>query len=503
MATIVKDPAAADVPAGVPANRDRLFLASCVALIVTAMTFAIRAGILNELQVDFALDNSQLGWVNSMAFFGFPIAMLVGGLVYNTVGPRIMMWIAFGCHVLGLGLTIVAGGFLGLLVSTFFIGFANGSVEAACNPMIADMYPDKRTEMLNKFHVWFPGGIVIGSLVAQSFGTILPVVSWQVLIAVMFIPTVIYGVLILGQEFPRSLNIEADTGSNVAALLTPLFLFIGVCMLFTAASEFATTQWVEKILGGSGAQPILVLALVSGVMAVGRYFGGPYVHRFSTGGVLLASAILTTVGIYLLSTLVGSALYFAAFIFALGVCFFWPNMIATTSVYTPRTGALGMSVIGGFGMLSMVILNPIIGGWLDEASSRPGVVTAAMQANDPSFTDTGAIYAAATAAKAARDSVEKVQKDLIRAREMPDFITYAANASVENLGITDADEIEEARERAIKAAEVVAGREVLSFINFIPLIAIGLLAALFFWTRGIRPATAEVATAIPTPASAR
>ncbi|MEL6142543.1 MAG: MFS transporter, partial [Bacteroidota bacterium] len=194
-------------------NRDRLFWASCIALIVTAMTFAIRAGILTDLAKDFSLTDAQLGHINSMAFYGFPVAMMIGGLIYNNVGPKIMMWVAFISHLLGLVLTMTAGGFWGLMISTFFIGFANGSVEAACNPLIADMYPDKQTTMLNKFHVWFPGGIVVGSVVAYiltQFGA-----SWQILIASMLIPTAVYAFLIIGQKFPKSQNIVSDTSKNI------------------------------------------------------------------------------------------------------------------------------------------------------------------------------------------------------------------------------------------------------------------------------------------------
>ena len=107
-------------------NRSRLFNASCIALVVTSMTFAIRAGILGQLGTDFGLTDTQLGYVNSMAFWGFPLATIIGGLLYNTIGPKNMMYIAFICHLLGLILTITAGGFIGLLVSTFLIGFANG-----------------------------------------------------------------------------------------------------------------------------------------------------------------------------------------------------------------------------------------------------------------------------------------------------------------------------------------------------------------------------------------
>ena len=225
-------------------NNSRLFNASCIALVVTAMTFAIRAGILNQLNIDFQLTDYQLGWVNSMAFLGFPIAMMVGGLLYNTVGPRKLMWVAFIGHLIGLLLTIFAMGFWTLIISTFFIGFANGAVEAACNPMIADMYPKNKTTMLNKFHVWFPGGIVIGALVS-NFMTGMDM-GWQLQIAIMLIPTVIYGFLIFGQEFPETQDLESNTSENIKALASPLFIFMAICMTLTATSELGTQQWVSE-----------------------------------------------------------------------------------------------------------------------------------------------------------------------------------------------------------------------------------------------------------------
>lgn len=344
-------------------NKNKVFLAACVALIVTSMTFAIRAGILKQLGVDFAITNKELGWINSMAFLGFPIAMLVGGLLYNTLGAKKLMTIAFICHILGLVLTIYAGGFWTLIISTFFIGFANGSVEAACNPMIADMYTNNRTAMLNKFHVWFPGGLVIGSLVSKFMTD--GGMGWQLQIATMLIPTLIYGYLVFSQKFPQSENIESNTSENIKALANPLFIFMLLCMTLTATSEFIPQQWVETILGSSGASPMLVLALVTGIMALGRFFAGPIVHKLNPIGVLWMSAIITAIAIYFMSVASGSMVYVAAALFALGVCYFWPTMIGFISEYTSKTGALGMSLVGGAGMFATSIWNPIIGSRLD------------------------------------------------------------------------------------------------------------------------------------------
>ncbi|WP_100610003.1 MFS transporter [Confluentibacter lentus] len=359
-------------------NKNKIFLAACISLVVTSMTFAIRAGILTQLGTDFEISNEKLGWINSMAFLGFPLAMIIGGLLYNSIGAKKLMTVAFICHILGLILTIYAGGFWTLIISTFFIGFANGSVEAACNPMIADMYTNNRTAMLNKFHVWFPGGLVIGALVSQLMTS--NGMGWQMQIAVMLIPTLIYGYLVFSQKFPEGDNIESNTSQNIKALANPLYIFILLCMSLTAVSEFIPQQWVEKILGSSGASPMLVLALVTGIMALGRFFAGPIVHKLNPIGVLWMSAITTTVAIYLMSIADGALIYAAAALFALGVCYFWPTMIGFISEYTSKTGALGMSLVGGMGMFATSIWNPIIGSMLDtekQSALASGLVGAA------------------------------------------------------------------------------------------------------------------------------
>ena len=360
--------------ASLPAQR--LFLLSCIGLTVTAMTFAIRAGMLNDLGTEFSLTKEQLGWTAAMAFIGFPAATVIGGLIYNSIGPRLIMIVAFFGHLLGLTLTIFAGGFWGLIISTFLVGFANGAVEAACNPMIAAMYKDNKTTMLNKFHVWFPGGIVVGSLAALAVKALFagdgrP--TWQLEIAVMIVPTLIYGWMVFTTKFPdvqADKSDETDTGKNLMAMFSPLFLLIAALMTITATTELGTQQWVGSLLESSGANPLVILAIVTGLMAVGRYFAGPLVHALNPIGVLLFSAIVTTVGVFLLSIATGGMTYLAAVVFAIGVCYFWPTMIGFVSEYLSETGALGMSIVGGAGMLGLSMWTPVIGRWIDSATAK-------------------------------------------------------------------------------------------------------------------------------------
>ena len=359
-----------------PANR--LFVLSCIALTVTAMTFAIRAGMLTAdgLGGEFGLNARELGWTASMAFIGFPAATVIGGLIYNSVGPRLIMIVAFLGHLLGLTLTIFAGGFMGLIISTFFVGFANGAVEAACNPMIANMYEDNKTTMLNKFHVWFPGGIVVGALAALAIQNLFggdgrP--TWQLEIAVMLIPTLIYGWMVFTTKFPdvrEDTTDQTNTGKNLAAMFSnPLFYVIAALMTVTATTELGTQQFIGSLLGASGANPLVILAIVTGLMAVGRFFAGPLVHAINPTGVLLFSAVVSALGVFLLSVSTGGMTYLAAIVFAIGVCYFWPTMIGFVAEYLPDTGALGLSVVGGVGMVGLALWTPVLGGWIDDAEA--------------------------------------------------------------------------------------------------------------------------------------
>ncbi|MDG1803917.1 MFS transporter, partial [Flavicella sp.] len=231
-------------------NKNRLFLASCLALITTAMTFAIRA----RLETVFGpegvgLTLEQIGYAFTPAFWGFTLAMIIGGPLVDTLGIKKITWIAFVTHAIGIVWTLLATSMTSLFIATLFVGIGNGMVEAALNPMIASMYSENKTKMLNRFHVWFPGGIVIGSLAGYIIMDVMGL-GWQAMVSVLFIPVMIYGVLFYGQKFPLTERVQLGISKEkmVSSLGKPLFLFMVFCMFLTAASELGTTQRIESLL---------------------------------------------------------------------------------------------------------------------------------------------------------------------------------------------------------------------------------------------------------------
>ena len=221
------------------------------------------------------------------------------------------------------------------------------------------------SKMMNRLHMWFPGGIVIGALLSKFMTD--RGLSWETQIWVIMIPTLIYGYLFFGKTWPKAkTQEESSLAENLKAMGTPLFVFMLFSMVLTAITEFGPQQWVGLILAKSGAEPMLILALVTGLMAVARYFGGDIVKKFDQTGVFLGSSVLATIGIFLFSTQTGSMAYVAAIFYALGVAYFWPNMLGFIAEKIPNSGAIGLSIIGAVGMFSSSIFQPIIGGWIDS-----------------------------------------------------------------------------------------------------------------------------------------
>jgi MFS family permease len=347
-----------------------------MALIVTAMTFAIRA----RLELVFGpegvgLTLAQVGWAFTPAFWGFTLAMMFGGPLIDKIGMKSMVWLAFITHAIGIVGTLFAYDQVSLFSATLAVGIGNGLVEAVCNPLVASMYAKNKTTMLNRFHVWFPGGIVIGSLVGYFVMDQMGL-NWEVMVATLFVPLIAYGILFAGQQFPRTERVEMGVsyGGMWGAVATPLFLIIAFCMLLTASTELGTNQRVETLLSDAGVSGLLVLALVSGIMALGRSFAGPVIHRLSTTGVLLASAIISCIGLLFLSAATGATIYLAAVVYAIGITFFWPTMLGFVAEYIPESGALGLSIMGGLGMLTITLVLPQIGNIMDDGATGSEVL---------------------------------------------------------------------------------------------------------------------------------
>lgn len=357
-------------------NPSRLFLLSCVSLITAAFVFSIRGAIIPELVTTFGLSNETVNTAAGAAFLGFALTVFIGSPACDWVGMGRLLFLAGVLHVVGTLGTIFTrelsgplGAYNVLWGSMFTVGLAHGLVEAVINPLAATLYPEDKTHKLNVLHAWWPGGLVLGGLIAPGLGAL--GFGWQVKLAVILIPAAVYLFLLIGQPFPSTERVASgvSSASMFREALNPLFLGFLFCMILTASTELAPNQLLETLSQTVGMSGSLLLSYVSGLMFVLRFFAGPVAHKLSPVGLLWVSSLLSGIGLFALSYSTSPvAAMFAATIFALGICYIWPTMLGVTTELFPKGGALLMGLMATFGNIAIQFVLPLMGRVTDDAT---------------------------------------------------------------------------------------------------------------------------------------
>lgn len=348
------------------------------------MVFSIRGDVLDSLGSDFHLNRQQTGVLLSPAFWGFTVSVLIGGSLVDFFGMRrLLMMSGFG-YVAAILAIIFAPkptgpvtpyysdtGFLILYASMMTLGLAQGLVEGVINPLCAALYPSDKTRRLNVLHAWWPGGLIIGGLIAVAMTAAR--LGWQLKMATILITAGAYLVMIRRQEFPPTERVAAGVPASrmVRETARPMFMLLWVCMWMTAATELGPDQWVGSLITSlTGMQGILILVYTAGIGFALRFFGGSLSHYLSPMGLLAICALLSALGLYGLSLASSvTQVFAAATLFGVGKAFFWPVMLGVTSERFPKGGALLLAIMGGTGNLAVAFVLPIMGQRYDEAGA--------------------------------------------------------------------------------------------------------------------------------------
>jgi MFS family permease len=444
-------------------DRKRLFLGCVVSLVATAFGFAVRAAILGDWRGEFNLSQEQIGYLLGAGLFPFAISIILFSLIVDRIGNGVSMAIAFTLHVVSAIITLAAPlalaapgaspeevqagqrlGFALLYIGTFIFALGNGTVEAVVNPVTATLYDREKTRYLNILHAGWPGGLVLGGLLAIAVSFVdpgsVPGRLWQWQMGLVLLPTVAYGVLLFRQHFPVQERVAANVpyfdmlkefgagscfvvsfflvaalnqilvilgvpsfgmGTQLGLALAPtvlfalyvksfgrpMFVILLLVMVLLATTELGTDSWIADIMRtvlGSPTLGTLFLVWTSLIMFVLRFFAGPIVDRISPLGLLAASALIGAIGLLWLSQAGTGAgvLFVAATFYGLGKTFFWPTTLGVVSEQYPKGGALMLNAIAGVGMISVgTIGNPAIGALQDNA------FTAEIRTADPALAE--------------------------------------------------------------------------------------------------------------------
>jgi MFS family permease len=516
---------------GIVPNAGRLLSAGFMAILAAGLGFGVRGGILANWGAEFGFTGTELGAITGAGFTGFCFGIIIGGVVVDKLGYGRLVAAAFVFHVLSAFLTFGAAPdqardvtYNFLYWGTFLFAVANGTLEAVANPLVATLFPGNRTHYLNILHASWPAGLVaggaIGWVLGEQFGW-----HWKWQLGLFLVPTVLYGLMFLGQKMPQSEASQRGLslgemfkdvgllGALVVCFLLALFfngalgipvvwayaiagaLLIGVGLLtkfsvgsfllfvlfiahlLVGAVELGTDGWIQNITGNilNPAEGKILFVITSLVMFALR-FTADFIEKrigLSPVGILLVCSLFAIVGLLLTSrieTFAGAM--FALLIYGVGKTFFWPTMLAVASDRFPQTGAIAISIMGGIGMMSAGMLGgPGLGYAKDRfaaehlEATNPAIY-AAYKVDQPTgwlvFRDVSAIDGR---------KLGEVQAKLAAARtELAATGVHDPQAALDRLS---------AEERAVHAASIQGDRQTLKADAAIPalmaLIYLGLL----------------------------
>ncbi len=370
-------------PKGPPANHRAIFWISVLALFTAALANSIRGGASEAMKLELfdptAAERSGelIGSALGNAFLGFAISLLIISPLLDKIGAKRILMFAAASFIAGPILILMApsaGSFdavYGVLTAgMIFTGFGWGATEGSINALTTSIYPDDKTGKLNTLHAWWPAGMIVGGLLSALL--LGPVLGWRGLIALLMIPGVVLSLWAMRHTFPKTESTVA--GVPFAEMMAepfkhPGFWIFPAIMFLTASAELAPGAWVQVALTETvGMQGILLMVYVSAIMFAMRHFAGPLEHRFSDMGLLCISTIPAAIGLFLLSTANSPfTALFAATLWAVGVCFMWPTMLAAIARRYPRSGSWGIGLVNFSGALAIYLVLPKIGKIYDTA----------------------------------------------------------------------------------------------------------------------------------------
>ncbi len=375
-------------------NRGTLMLVSFLTLIAAGMGFATRAASGPAWANEFSIGGADFGMIMGAGFTGFGVFIFLGGMLVEGIGYKRLLLVAVLLHIVSALMLLYAPSYYEglkqsdpeqatayvtnlLFWSVFLFAVCNGLYEAVINPLVGQLYPENQTHYLNILHAGWPGGLIVGGVLAfcfQNSTAAIAEIPWHYALASYSVILVILMLMSLKEAFPDTVTQGGKVSYGVlfSCFAAPPFLLLILLHALIGFMELGVDSWQTRLMENLVSNSVTVLIYTSFLMFALRFFAGPIVHQINPIGLLLLSSVLAVMGLLWLSTEISTVgmIFAAATLYALGKAFLWPTMLAVAGERYPQCGAVAMSALGGAGMLSVGLIGgELIGVWQSQATS--------------------------------------------------------------------------------------------------------------------------------------
>ncbi len=356
-------------------NRRVLLIASFLTLVAAGAGFATRAASGAAWATDFDISGATFGMIMGAGFLGFGIFIFLGGMLVELFGYKKLILLAVVLHIVSAIMLLMApslyAGWLEtdpaeatskvtamLYWSVFLFAVCNGLYEAVINPLIGQLYPENQTHYLNVLHAGWPGGLIVGGILAACFQNStawIVEIPWQYSLTAYSLILIVLLLMVIKEAFPDTVS----QGGKVSFLTlfscfaSIPFLVLIVLHALIGYMELGVDSWQTRLMENLVENSVTILIYTSFLMFALRFFAGPIAHRINPIGLLFVSSLLAVGGLMWLGSEITSVfmIFAAATLYAFGKAFLWPTMLAVAGERYPKSGAVAMSALGASGML--------------------------------------------------------------------------------------------------------------------------------------------------------
>ena len=346
--------------------------------------------ILGEIGLEYNLNNTQLGLVNSIFFLTYTIAQIPAGAFSDKFGRKKLLVTGFIIYGILTGVSGLMAGFTGFLVARALAGLSSATYFGPQFALSSEAIPEKNRTV---------GSAIInsGSGLGIAFGFILSStlvlengMSWSVPFYIFGVLTVLVGILIAAivkeknqdKTLKQSERLEESSTKgekvSVLSLLKNRNLLITFLVLFCSIYGFTVVvTWLPKFLeterGFQGTQVGLIAALVPLASIPGALIASYISDRLGRkkpfAFVLIpisAIALWATVYVQDTALLITALLIYGLF----GKIALDPILLATVSEHVDKSAyGIAFGLFNFIGMISSVIAPWFVGFLADKTGS--------------------------------------------------------------------------------------------------------------------------------------
>jgi len=353
-----------------------------VGLAVDAISATLIGPVLPFIGREFQLTLATMGALAGAWNLGY-LFTIIGGSLSDRFGEIAVLTLSFVLLSVPIGLMAIANTYVICYILLIAAGTGAAFVEASVNPLVSNMYPEKRGMALNILHVFWGAGAFVGPALA---GLILSTLqNWRLVYlisATLYIPLILWSIHILTKNVELNglrRKMPDRTSAGFCVLKSRFIVLLTLAGFLYFGSELGVNAWLPSFLMMAKSFPLTLASFSTGLfwasMGLGRLILAGIVDRVGYRTTMLTCSLFGALSISLgtvLDNSIGIIVFWSVAGFSLAPIL--PTILAWASSLFPESAGVASGAIFSIGIIGAVFSPWVVGVASEQASFQSGMI---------------------------------------------------------------------------------------------------------------------------------